>query len=44
MCLSALIESEAYKTGNLVNSDVLMSLVSSMMHLYKTYDFLHESI
>ena len=44
MCLSALIESEAYKTGNLVNSDVLMSLTSSMIHLYQTYDFLHESI
>jgi len=44
MCLSSLIESEAYKAGNLFNSDVLMSLTSSLIYLYQTYDFLHESI
>mmetsp|Transcript_36263 Transcript_36263/g.44218 ORF Transcript_36263/g.44218 Transcript_36263/m.44218 type:complete len:88 (+) Transcript_36263:406-669(+) len=44
MCLSVLIESEAYKTGNMVNSDILVSLTSSLIYLYKTYDFLRESI
>ncbi len=44
MCLSALIESEAYKTGQLVNSDTITSLASSLIYLYQTYDFLRESI
>lgn len=44
MCLSSLIDSEAYKIGNLVNSDILASLTSSLIFLYQTYNFLRESI
>ena len=34
MCLSALIDGEAYKTGTLVSSETLSSLTSSMIYLY----------
>ena len=44
MCLSALVESEAYKTGNLVNTETVMTVTASLVHLYATYDFLRESI
>lgn len=45
MCLSALIESEAYKAGgDLVNIDVLTSLTESLIHLHKLHDFMRESI
>ena len=47
MCLSALVESEAYQQlhgGNQVNTEIITSLLSSFIHLYQTYDFLRESV
>ena len=44
MCLSALIESEAYRKGSSIEGDTVTSLLSSFIHLYQTYEFLRESI
>lgn len=45
MCLSAVVESEAYQQGALqANVDTITSLTSSFIHLYQTYQFLRESI
>ena len=44
MCLSALIESEIYQTGSQVNGETITSLLSSLIYLYQTYEFMRESI
>ena len=44
MCLSALVESEAYQQGAQTNTETITSLISSFIHLYQTYQFLRESI
>ena len=44
MCLSAMVEGDVHKQGSLVSSDTLEQLSSSLISLYQTYDFLHESI
>ena len=44
MCLSALVESEAYQHGAQTSLEIVDSLVSNFISLYKSYDFLRESI
>lgn len=44
MCLSALVESEAYQSGAQTSVETIALLATSFISLYKTYDFLRESI
>ena len=43
MCLSALIDSQAYTSGG-QQGETVTSLLSSFINLYQSYDFLRESI
>ena len=45
MCLSAIVDSQAYQLSqNQVNSEGLAMVVEDLLELYKSHDFLRESL